>query len=84
MDKVFTTGDAGYLGTEYRLYEDGHHVKTLYDTSGDTYQNLRNDGYVHGYTRGQLHKTREEFFYLENMLEDMKNQPIVNDDEEFV
>lgn len=84
MNKVFTTGDVGYLGTEYRLYENGHHVKTLYDTSGNIYRNLLDDGYVHGYTTEQLHKAREEFFYLQDMLEDMENHPIVKDDEEFI
>lgn len=83
-NKVFTTGNSGYLGTEYRLYIDGNRIETRYDNSGDNYRNLMYDDYVHGYTTAQVRKAQEELNYWKELLKEMKNAPIVEDDEVFL
>lgn len=83
-NKVFTTGNSGYLGTEYRLYIDGKKIETRYDNSGDNYRNLMYDDYVHGYTTAQVRRAQKEYDYWRELLKEMKNAPIVEDDEEFL
>ena len=84
VHKVFTTGNAGNRETEYRLYIDGNRIETRYDNSGDNYRNLKNENYVHGYTTAQVRKAQEEFDYWKKLLKEMKNAPIVEDDEAFL
>lgn len=66
-----------YMWTEIERKQDTTH-------QGDNFKNLMYDDFVHGYTTAQLRKAEEEFNYWKELLEMMRNSPIVEDNEEFL
>lgn len=42
------------------------------------------DDYVHGYTTAQVRRAQKEYDYWRGLLKEMKNAPVVEDDEEFL
>ena len=64
----------------YELYEDGNCVETVYDSDGNGFRRIRDNGYVRAYTRADVNKARDEYEYYKNLLAEMENTLIIEEE----
>ena len=64
----------------YELYKDGVYVETVYDSDGNGFRRIRDEGYVRAYTRTMVNDAKGEYEYYKNLLVEMENALIIEEE----